>query len=62
MGLAFGAYVFIYVFATLPYPAFFPSVTVNSADLEVKALHRAPREHTLRLQNEYGLKDASGML
>lgn len=41
---------------------FSPSVTVNSADLEVKALHRAPREHTPRLQNEYGLKDASGML
>lgn len=40
------AYVFIYVFATLPYPAFFPSVTVNSADLEVRVLHRAAREHT----------------
>lgn len=31
-----------------------PSVTVNSADLEVKALRGAAREHTLRLENKYG--------
>lgn len=37
------------------------NLTVNSADLEVKTLHRVACEHKLRLENEYGLKDTFGM-
>lgn len=52
MGLA---YVFIYVFATLPYSAFLLSVNVNSADLDVDGMHKEPHEDTPRL--ECGWKD-----